>query len=175
MRSLRWSMNKIPMACVRGAAVRLMLALMFGLLVVSGYVVAPILFAKAGSSHEAGRLAGEIFHVVNNGVIIMAVAVAAFWFRMKSVTKLNWGMLLVLGSLVAINEYGVFPMIAELKLAAGPIDALADDDPLRQTFGMWHGVSAVIHLLASIVAAILLLMGVHKRGNCHSKESCKES
>jgi len=163
------------MACVRGGAVRILLALMFGLLVVSGYVVAPILFAKMGSSHEAGRLAGEIFHVVNSGVVFIAIAVAAFWFRMKSISKFNWGLLLVLASLAAINEYGISPMITELKLAAGPIDQLADDDPLRKAFGMWHGVSAVIHLLASIAAAILLLMGAHKRGDCHSKESCKES
>ncbi len=168
-------MTKIPMACVRGSAVRLLLALMFGLLVVSGYVVAPILFAKAGSSHEAGRLAGEIFHVVNHGVILIAVAVVAFWFRMKPVSRLNWGLLLVLASLATINEYGVSPIIAELKLAAGPIDALAENDPMRKAFGMWHGVSAVIHLLATVVAALLLLMGAHKRAGNSSKESCKES
>ena len=165
----------IPMACVHGAAVRLLLALMLGLLVVTGYVVAPILFAKAGSPHEAGRLAGEIFHVANMGVIFMAVAVAAFWFRMKSISRMNWGLLLVVASLAAINEYGVSPIITELKHAAGPIDQLAADDPLKARFGMWHGVSAVIHLLASLAAAVLLLMGAHKRGNCHSKESCKES
>jgi len=167
--------QKIPMACVRGAAVKLLLALMLGLLVVSGYVVAPILFAKVGSSHEAGRLAGEIFHIVNNGVVIIAVAVAAFWMRMESISRRQWGVLLVVAALAAINEYGISPMIAELKLAAGPIDQLAADDPLKAQFGMWHGISAVIHLLASIIAALLLLMGAHKRGDCHSKESCKES
>ncbi|HKI60644.1 MAG TPA: DUF4149 domain-containing protein [Mariprofundaceae bacterium] len=163
------------MACVQGSAVRILLALILGLLVVSGYVVAPILFAKAGSSHEAGRLAGEIFHVVNNGVVIIAVAVAAFWLRMKSISRRSWGMLLVVASLAAINEYGVSPIIAELKLAAGPIDQLAADDPLKAQFGMWHGVSAVIHLLSSIMAVILLLTGVHGRADNGSKESCKES
>ena len=171
--------QKIPMACIRGAAVRLMLALMLGLLVVSGYVVAPILFAKAGSTSEAGRLAGEIFHVVNLGVIFMAVAVAAFWLRMRPISRMKWGLLLVLGSLVALNEYGISPIIHELKLAIGPIDQLADNDPHRAEFGMWHGVSAVIHLLASITATMLLLVGVHQHSHqgsdCSSKESCKES
>jgi len=152
--------------CVRGVAVRLLLALILGLLVVAGYVVAPILFAKAGSSHEAGRLAGEIFHVVNNGVIIMAVAVGAFWLRMKSIPMLSWGLLLVLASLAGINEYGVSPIITELKLAAGPIDHLAEGDPLRVEFGMWHGVSAVLHMLAAIASGILVVMGGHKRGSC---------
>ena len=152
--------------CVRGGAVRLLLAMMLGLIVVSGYVVAPLLFAKAGSSHEAGRLAGEIFHVVNNGVIIMAVAVGAFWLRMKSTSMLNWSLLLVLASLVGINEYGVSPIIAELKLAAGPIDQLAEGDPMRAKFGMWHGVSAVLHLLAAIASAMLVMLGGHKKGLC---------
>ena len=148
---------------------RLLLAMMLGLIVVSGYVVAPLLFAKAGSSHEAGRLAGEIFHVVNNGVIIMAVAVGAFWLRMKSTSMLNWSLLLVLASLVGMNEYGVSPIIAELKLAAGPIDQLAEGDPMRAKFGMWHGVSAVLHLLAAIASAMLVMLGGHKKGLC--KES----
>ncbi len=161
--------------CIRGGAVRILLALMFGLLVVSGYIVAPILFAKVGSSHEAGRLAGEIFHVVNLGVIFIAVAVAAFWMRMKSISKFDWGLLLVAGTLAGINEYGVSPMIHELKLAAGPIDQLADDDPVKTRFGMWHGVSAVIHLLTSLTATALLLSGVHRRVDCLSKESCSES
>jgi len=157
--------------CIRGAAVRILLALILGLLVVSGYVVAPILFAKAGSSHEAGRLAGEIFHVVNNGIIFLTVAVAAFWLRMKSVSRLNWGLLIVLASLAAINEYGVSPIIAELKLAAGPIDQLAEGDPLRAKFGMWHGVSAMIHLLATIIAVGLLLSGAHRGSGCKAEGS----
>jgi len=156
----------LKIECVRGGAVRLLLAMMLGLIVVSGYVVAPLLFAKAGSSHEAGRLAGEIFHVVNNGVIIMAVAVGAFWLRMKSTSMLNWSLLLVLASLVGINEYGVSPIIAELKLAAGPIDQLAEGDPMRAKFGMWHGVSAVLHLLAAIASAMLVMLGGHKKGLC---------
>lgn len=155
--------------CIRGAAVRILLALILGLLVVSGYVVAPILFAKAGSAHEAGRLAGEIFHVVNLGVIFLAITVAAFWLRMKSVSRRQWGMLILLASFAAINEYGVSPIIADLKLAAGPIDQLADGDPLKARFAAWHGISAVIHLLTTILAAVLLLSGAHR------KEQCRES
>jgi len=156
--------------CIRGGAVRILLALILGLLVVSGYVVAPILFAKAGSAHEAGRLAGEIFHVVNNGVIILAIAVAAFWMRMEGISRKAWGLLVVLAALAAINEYGVSPIIAELKLAAGPIDQLAEGDPLRAKFGMWHGVSAAIHLLSSVIAAALLLSGVHRGKRCAPAE-----
>lgn len=177
-------MKKIPMQCVRGGAVRVLLALILGLLVVSGYVVAPILFAKAGSAHEAGRLAGEIFHVVNLGIVFMAVAVAAFWLRMQQVAgptklvagRLNWGVLIVLAALAGINEYGVAPILAELKLAAGPIDQLAEGDPLKARFGMWHGVSAVIHLISTLLALVLLLAGAHRgsRYDCEREEGEQE-
>lgn len=152
--------------CMRGGAVRILLALILGLLLVSGYVVAPILFAKAGSTHEAGRLAGEIFHVVNLGVIILCVAVAAFWLRMQGISRRSWGVLILLAALAAINEYGVSPIIADLKLAAGPIDQLAEGDPMKARFGMWHGVSAVIHLISTILSVVLLLAGAHRKGQC---------
>lgn len=158
--------------CIRGGAVRILLALILGLLAVSGYVVAPILFAKAGSAHEAGRLAGEIFHVVNLGVIILSVAVAAFWLRMKPVSRLNWGLLLLLVALAGINEYGVSPILAELKLAAGPIDQLAEGDPVKAKFGMWHGVSAVIHLLCTVLATLLLLAGAHRHRCGSGGDAC---
>jgi len=157
------------MACIRGSAVRLMLALILGLLAVSGYVVAPILFAKAGSVSEAGRLAGEIFHMVNLGVLLMTVAVGSFWLRIKDISKSNWILLALLLLLVAINAYGVSPVLAELKAAAGPVDALSADDPKRMQFGMWHGISAVLHLLETIAAAMLVMLGGHKRSAC--KES----
>jgi len=164
-------MNKIPMVCIQSAAIRVMLALMLGLLVVSGYVVAPILFAKAGSAAEAGRLAGAIFHVVNDGVVFLSIAVAAFWLRMKFTSKMSWGLLLILGSLAAINEFGVAPVIADLKLAAGPIDQLADDDPFKTKFGLWHGLSAVIHLLATLASLALLLTGAHRRPACTAQDA----
>lgn len=157
--------------CIRGGAVRLLLALILGLLVVSGYVVAPILFAKAGSAHEAGRLAGEIFHTVNIALLIMAAAVGSFWIRMRSISRLNWGALVALLLLVAVNEFAVSPILAELKAAAGAIDKLPADDPQRTAFGMWHGVSAVIHLLASGAAALLVALG----GLGRNHGSCNES
>ncbi len=152
--------------CFRGASIRLCLALILGLLVVSGYVVAPLLFAKATSPAEAGRLAGELFHLVNLGVLLMAVAVGSFWMCMQEIARSNWMLLLALLLLIAVNEYAVAPLLADLKAAAGQIDALSADDPGRQEFAIWHGVSAVMHLLATVVAALLVMLGGYKRSSC---------
>jgi len=161
--------------CVRGASIRLCLALMLGLLVVPGYVVTPILFAKVGSSTEAGRLAGDMFHVANLGVLLMAVAVGSFWMRAKHIARSGWILLASLLILIVVNEYAVSPVLADIKAAVGSIDALPVDDPKRSEFAMWHGASATIHLVATIAAAFLVMLGGHKKtGNGH-EASCKKS
>jgi len=162
-----WLVLSMRVECVRVGAVRLLLALMLGLIVVSGYVVAPLLFAKAATHAEAGRLAGELFHLVNIGVLILSAAVASFWMRIKNLGRLNWSLLIGLAVLLAMNEFVISPQLAEIKVQAGPIDQLAADDPQRAEFGMLHGVSAMLHLLAAISAALLVTLG--------GRGSCKES
>ena len=145
--------------CIRIGAIRLCLAMIFGLLLVSGYVVTPVLFAKADSSMQAGMLAGHIFHMVNIGVLFLAAAVASFWMRSHAAGRLNWVLLLLVVLFISVNEFGIAPLIQSLKDSAGAIDALAKDDPLRVQFGMYHGVSAVCHLLATLIAALLVALG----------------
>jgi hypothetical protein len=156
--------------CIHAAAVRLALAMMLGLIVVSGYVVTPLLFAKLATSAEAGNLAGELFHLVNTGTLILAAAVAGFWVRIKGLGRLNWSLLIVVALFLALNEFILFPQLAEIKAQIGPIDQLADDDVRRSQFGTLHGVSAALHLLAAIASAILVMLGGEKR-----KGLCKKS
>ena len=154
--------------CIRIGSVRLCLALMLGLLVVPAYVVVPVLFDKAGSVTLAGALAGDVFHLANMGILLLIIAVLVFWFRMvkggADIGRVRWGLLLVISLLVASNEYGIAPLIAEIKAQAGSLDVLAEDDPQRKLFGLWHGVSAVLHLLASLCAAFLVALGAVRPG-----------
>jgi hypothetical protein len=152
--------------CLRAAAVRLALAMMLGLIVVSGYVVTPLLFAELATSAEAGRVAGELFHLVNVGVLILAAAVAGFWIRIKELGRLNWSMLMAVVLLLALNEFILFPQLAEIKAQIGPIDQLAADDVRRGEFGTLHGVSAALHLLTAVASTILVMLGGDKRGSC---------
>jgi len=93
-------------------------------------------------------------------VIFLAVAVMVFWLRMGGgIGRLRWSLLLVIVVLVAANAFGVAPVIADLKAQIGPIDQLSDDDPQRQQFGLWHGISAILHLIATISAALLVALG----------------
>ncbi len=155
------------MNCIRIGAVRLCLGLILGLLLVPAYVVAPVLFAKADSLALAGMLAGEIFHLANMGVLVLGVATALFWIQIIKdselsfyISKLQWFSLVILVILVAVNAYVIAPMLVDLKAQMGPIDQVPMDHPLRQQFGIWHGVSAILHLLSSLTAVLLVALGL---------------
>ncbi len=78
-------------------------------------------------------------------------------------------MLGAVACLVATNEFLLAPIMETLKSAMGSIDALPPGDPQRAAFGMWHGISAVLDLLATLVSIILVALGWSGSG----KDRCK--
>jgi len=143
------------------------LALVLALLVVPGYVVAPVLFANLDSAAQAGHLAGIVFHAANRAILLLLIALALFW-RGRSAGRWRWVMLSALLLLCGISEFVLSPHMQALKDAMGPIDALPKSDPQRVEFGIWHGVSAVIHLVSSLLAVLLVALGWSER-----REICK--
>jgi Domain of unknown function (DUF4149) len=154
--------------CLRAVAVRLCLALVLALLVVPGYVVAPVLFAKLPTLAQAGQIAGVIFHIANRAILLLLIAVALFW-RGHNTGRWRWVMLGVLLLLCGINEFVLAPHMQSIKDAMGPIDALPKTDPQRTEFGMWHGISELLHMAASLMAAGLVGLGWNgRRDACQS-------
>lgn len=137
---------------------RLCLALMLGLLLVPGYVAAPMLFHQLADRGLAGQLAGTLFHVGNTTVLLLSLTAALFWRRLGA-SRPAWFLLALLLLTVAVNEFGVAARLAEIKAAAGQLAALPPQHPLRQRFGIWHGVSAALHLVSTLAAAALVAMG----------------
>ena len=130
-----------------------------GMLCVSGYVVAPILFAHLPKM-TAGNIAGELFHVVS---YVGIVAICGLWFSgcLKYGFRNFFGYarsnLLWLGLLlIIIQEWLITPVIAALKTHTS--------NWLYQyiggSFAMWHGVSEIIYLLTTIVASIFAIIWV---------------
>ncbi len=149
---------------MRIAASRLCLAMILALLVVPGYVVVPVLFARADSDAQAGMLAGHIFHLSNIAILLFAAALAFFWRRIATAptrsTRWRWLLLIAVVGMVAINEFALAPVMADLKQQMGPIDEVSREDPQRKLFGMWHGISALLHMLAAAAAVVLVGLGV---------------
>ncbi len=148
-------MNWLDPACLRAGGIRLAIALVLGLLVVPGFLVAPVLFSLSASRAAAGHLAGEIFHTANLCILVLAVIIAGFWRRLR-VSTLAWYLLAIIVVLVGINEFLISSILADLKLKMGPIDLVPGGDPLRRSFGIWHGISATMHLASASAAAVLV-------------------
>jgi len=160
------------LACLRAGAVRLSLALILALLVVPGFVVAPVLFSNLNSHAQAGHLAGIIFHIANRGILMLLLAVAVFWWK-REAGRWRWIMLAMVACLVGANEFLLSPVMEHLKSVMGSIDALPAGDPQRAAFGMWHGISEILHLLAALLSVALVALGLPLGWAGRRGEHCK--
>jgi hypothetical protein len=103
--------------------------------------VAPTLFYAQGDRHLAGVLAARLFSIETYA----GVGVAVLALLRLSRTKFVWGYLAA--ALLSINEW-ILKRIMEQAHVHGTAAGLG--------FGAWHGVSAVLYLLACL--AVLRLV-----------------
>jgi hypothetical protein len=111
-----------------------------------GLWVTPTLFYMQGDRHLAGLLAGRIFTVET----YVGVGVAALAAVLPGRTRFVWGYLAA--AVLALNEWALRPVMVAAR-AHGAVFGLS--------FGAWHGVSALLYLLACIA----LLRQIWKAGN----------
>ncbi|HEY0721791.1 MAG TPA: DUF4149 domain-containing protein [Gammaproteobacteria bacterium] len=134
---------------------RLLTTLWVGALWAIGYLAVPILFAHLDDRMVAGALAGRMFAALSygglmaGGALLVIIALrAARWRR----SRLLMVTLMVL--LVAIGEFAIQPVMADLKsqgLVAGSAQAAS--------FAVWHGVSAVLYLINSLLGLVVVALG----------------
>jgi predicted neutral ceramidase superfamily lipid hydrolase len=142
------------------ARVRLLVVTLWaGSLWTVGYLVAPTLFATLSDRMLAGTIAGSVFN--NQAWLSMACALVLL-------ILLRWGAddlalrtrrllsLLVLAMLACtlLMHFGVQPLMAALREAAGPGGVMGSS--ARGRFGILHGVSSAIYLLQSGLAVLLV-------------------
>jgi hypothetical protein len=140
------------------AAERILITIWAGGLWSIGYIAAPTLFAVLDDRQLAGRLAGDMFHIVNwLGLVCGPLLLILVFKRYGRVWQL-W-VVLVLLLLAANNEFVLQPMMTELK-----IQGLIEGSQARSKFGMLHGVSSSLYLLASILALMLVAFGFQRKG-----------
>jgi hypothetical protein len=120
---------------------RVVLVLWAGSLWSVGLWVTPILFSAQSDRHLAGILAGRVFSIET----YVGVAVAGFALLLPGRTKFVWGYLAAV--LLAVNEWALRPVM---------VVARAHGSAVGLTFGAWHGVSAVIYVLACFAVLVLI-------------------
>jgi hypothetical protein len=122
-------------------AFRVLLVLWAGSLWSLAAWVAPTLFYAQSDRHLAGVLAARLFGIET----YVGLAVAVLALLLPGRTQFVWGYLAV--ALLSINEWVLKRVMAQAHVhgaAAG------------LTFGVWHGVSAVLYVLACLAVLRLI-------------------
>ena len=99
------------------------------------------LFHAQGDRHLAGVLAGPLFTIES----CLGVGVALLAAVLPGRTRFLWGY--VAAALLAGNEWALRPVMVSAR-AHGTAGGL--------TFGAWHGVSALLYVLASLALLALV-------------------
>jgi len=126
---------------------RILLSLWVGALWAIGFIAAPVLFALLDDRALAGSLAGEMFRAVAYlGLLCGSLLLA---FQLLPPNRPRWRLWVLLGmlALVAIGQFVLAPMVAELRaagLSAGP------------DFGRLHGIASTLYLLTSLAGLALV-------------------
>lgn len=124
-----------------------------------GYLVAPTLFATLSDRALAGSIAGSMFR---NGAMLSAAFALLMLVLLKRAKaglaprrrRLLLGIVLAMLACVLLNYFGIQPLIAAIREAAGP--GGLDASPQRKLFGMLHGASMLVYLVQSVLAALLV-------------------
>lgn len=128
---------------------RLLLALWAGLLLVTGAVVAPTLFAVLDDRHLAGFIAGHLFRTAT----VLSAAIAAALVVLAALepgagTRARQAAAVGPALLLSVSEWLVRPLLEAARAAHG-VDGGA--------FAAWHAVSSALYWAAAIWVAAALV------------------
>lgn len=123
-----------------------------------GYLVAPVLFASLGDRQLAGMIAGKLFALI--GWIGLGSAAYLLLFLISRAgsgvlkSSVFW-LVVVMLLLTAASQFGIQPLMAQLKADALPREVMAS--VLRDRFAAWHGISSILYLLQSLLGLGLVV------------------
>lgn len=140
-------------------AEQLLLTLWVGSLWAIGYLAVPILFATLDERMLAGMLAGKMFTAVSFiglgcGAGLLAITIAA---GSRALREPRVIVLVLMLALVAVGEFVLQPMMAELKL-----QGLVEGSAAAARFGMLHGIASLLYLINSLCGLVLLLLAARR-------------
>lgn len=125
-----------------------------------GYLVAPVLFASLGDRQLAGVVAGKLFALIGwiglGCAAYLLLFLAVRWGGQVFRRGVFW-LVLLGGMLVAASQFGIQPLLAQLKADALPREVM--ESVLRDRFATWHGISSILYLVQSGLGLWLVVWG----------------
>lgn len=123
-----------------------------------GYVAAPVLFASLGDRQMAGMVAGKLFALIGWIGLVSAAYLAIFLIVRRGGQVFRSGvfwLVLLMALLVAASQFGIQPLMAQLKAAALPREVM--ESVMRDRFAAWHGISSILYLVQSLLGLWLVI------------------
>ena len=132
---------------------RILLTLWAGSLWAAGFLVAPTLFALLDDRALAGTIAGNLFTKVGYiGLVCGSGLLLLQWLLKRGAGWRLWALVTML-ALVVIIQFGLTPMLAELRVQGLSGSA---------RFGQLHALTGGLYLLTSMLAMALVAAGQPK-------------
>ncbi|WP_374340298.1 DUF4149 domain-containing protein [Azonexus sp.] len=123
-----------------------------------GYLAAPVLFASLGDRQLAGIVAGKLFALIGWIGLGAAAYLLAFLFGRwggQALRRSVFWLVLLMAALVAASQFGIQPLMAQLKADAWPRDVM--ESVVRDRFAAWHGISSILYLVQSLLGLWLVV------------------
>ena len=123
-----------------------------------GYVVAPVLFTSLGDRQLAGAVAGRLFALIGWIGLASAAYLVIFMIARRGAqvfrSSVFW-LVLLMSLLVAASQFGIQPLMVQLKADAFPRDVM--ESVMRDRFVAWHGISSILYLVQSLLGLWLVV------------------
>lgn len=123
-----------------------------------GYLAAPVLFASLGDRQLAGMVAGKLFAWigwVGLGCAVYLLLFLIFRAGAQVFRRAVFWLVLLMVVLTAASQFGIQPLMAQLKADALPREVM--ESMLRDRFVAWHGVSSILYLMQSLLGLWLVV------------------
>lgn len=133
-----------------------MLTLWVGGMWAIGYLAVPILFTTLDERMLAGMLAGRMFTAMS--YIGLASGAVLLLLALKRAAASPWSqwrvrLLLLMLVLIAVGEFVLQPMMAELKA-----QGLVEGSDAAARFGLLHGIASILYLVNSLSGLALVVV-----------------
>ena len=123
-----------------------------------GFVAVPVLFQALPDKMLAGLVAGKMFTLVGYIGIVSAGYLLAYYLNMfgrATFKQTTVRVVLIMLLLAVIGQFGIQPIMTDLKAQALPADIM--HSAFADRFKMLHGVSSILYLVQSLLGAVLVL------------------
>ena len=138
---------------------RVLLTLWVGGMWIIGYMVAPILFSVLDDRQLAGFIAGHIFTAMSyTGLVCGGLLLIGSLYR-NGPRNMTSYLLVAMLVLVAIGQFVLTPMMAELKA-----QGLVEGSEAALQFGRLHGVSSILFMITSLAGLVLVVGSAKNAG-----------